>query len=179
MIRDRHEHQVAGDQRPLREDLEVALRVEDDDSGLVGVREDPSHEVRIADLLLELRDAPAGGHVVDAVLAETDRPIQRAVPQRYGERFGGELPFHVEHAVDQRLIVEADDENGQVLVQRAQIDGQVGGDRRLPDAALVVDHGDDTSRGPAGGRLERISPTRLRLLQHVVDSTHLITLDGT
>jgi hypothetical protein len=57
-----------------------------------------------------------------------------------------------EHALDDRLVVERDQRDGQVFVQGAQVDGQVGGHRGLADASLVGDDGDHLGAGMGGIR---------------------------
>jgi hypothetical protein len=54
-----------------------------------------------------------------------------------------------EHAVEDRLIVEAEDQDRQVLAKGAEVDGEVRGDGRLAYATLVAADGEDLEGAPA------------------------------
>jgi hypothetical protein len=80
---------------------------------------------------------------VHAVSACADRGGEGSRTQTVRNRARRDLAPLCEHAIEGGLIVEAEDQDRQVLAQSAQIDGQVRRERGLADAALVAGDGDD------------------------------------
>ena len=147
-VGDRENDQVCGVERVLGERLEIALGIQDHHADEVRLHEDAPEGLRGLRPVLEGTCIRGRRHEVDAVLAELDHPIEGAfrppVLQISLTRHSGREP---KHALDGRLVVQRDDQHRQILVEGAQVDGEVGGDRGLADTSLVGGDGDDRASG--------------------------------
>jgi hypothetical protein len=127
-----------------REGFEVALRIEHDEAGPLGTFENAPQRVRVVGAPLERRHVGRRRHVVDAVLPELDDLGEGAFgPAVLEVSLAGAGHPQGEHAVDDALVVQTDDQHRQVLPQRPDVDRQIGGQRRLAHAALVGRDRDD------------------------------------
>jgi hypothetical protein len=140
VIRDEDEREIARLDGVLGEDFEVALRIDDDEPVPSDSVEQAAQVEGIADLALELEDVRPGGYEVDAVLPQLHS--RRQVPPAHRARHGLVecIRREREHAVDRGLLVEAEDEDRQILLHGAQVDRQVGGNGSLSDSTLVARH---------------------------------------
>ena len=148
LVLDDDDRLIARGDRVAGEDLEIALGVDDDEPPPAAFHQHALQVEGILELSLELADARAGRHVVDAVLAQADRSVEVAGPQRRSHARSGDGSLEREHAIDHVLVVEPDEQDWQILAQSPDVDGQVGRERRLADAALVARHRQDPE-GPS------------------------------
>jgi hypothetical protein len=137
-----HQQEIAGRHRVAREDLEVALGVDDDETMKIGPLECLEQGHRIVDLLLELRCVHRRGDVVNAVLAEPDDVLEGARAQARRDGVLRRCVVQREHAVELGLVVHAQDQDRKILTQCAEVDREVGRDGRLADTTLVARYGE-------------------------------------
>ena len=113
-----------------------ALRVSASRSLLVSTITRPGHSVRsrmrrsvsrILGARLQQRGVRRRRHEVHAVLAHVDQPLEAALgPAVLEVAFADRLALEAEHALDHALVVEREDQDRQVFVQRAQVDREIG-----------------------------------------------------
>ena len=104
---------------------------------------------------------------MDPVAPAAHREISRAEPRRHRPPRAGRVFPAREHPVDQRLIVEAEEQDLELRSERAQVDGEVRGERRLADAPFGVRdaHDEEGARPGRLGLLRRRNPGLTRVVR--------------
>jgi hypothetical protein len=122
------------------EGAQVAFGVDDHEPPAPASLDGPVQQTRVPSLGAEHSEIGGRGNPIDPVLAGFDHTLEvSGGPSRsqVASRLNLRDP---KHAVDDALVVGREDQDREVFVEGAQIDRQIGRDRRLAHAPFVGDH---------------------------------------